>query len=140
MPGSRTASIAALLALGAVAGTATFLSARDEPDAPGALRTGSVVTRPARPDEVAAAIASSLRGDLEVELTPAEAACVTDGLLAEIGVERAAAWAAEAPGALSAEEREGLVRVVVRCLPDGKAAAILGGTTTSTVAQELPDE
>lgn len=132
---------AALLALMGGIGAATFVAMRDDPAAP-ATTTSSTVTS-SSPAEVARAIAASLEHELEVPLSPEQARCVTDVLLALVHVEelQRLAGAADPLASVGDATRERLVRGLVGCVPPETAAALLGASTTTTPAPvQLPDE
>lgn len=137
----RAATWAALAVLVLLVATAAFLAAQEEAVAPTTTTTSTTSTTIGEA-AVAEAIAASLRADLTVAITAEEAACVADGLVALVPpatlvqlVERPEPLTGVPP-----EVRDELVQLVVGCLPESSAAALLGsGTTTSTVAG-LPDE
>jgi hypothetical protein len=131
-------STAALIALVAVVGTVAYVSARDDHDPPGSTTTTS---SPLTSEAVVAAVADALASGLEAPLTPDEARCVADGLVAALGQSRLEALAAAGDeGELDQTDRDALVRTVVRCLPEEKAAALLGSGSTTTIVAQLPDE
>ncbi|MGV3757945.1 MAG: hypothetical protein ACO1PW_00180 [Actinomycetota bacterium] len=137
----RAASWAALAALVALVGAAAFFAAREDagpPPTTTSTTTTTVVTEAA----VAAAIAESLQTDLTVAITAAEADCVAEGLVALVPpsvlvqlVERDEPLTGVPP-----EDREALVQLVVSCLPEASAAALLGSGATTTTIGGLPDE
>jgi hypothetical protein len=137
----RAASWAALAALVALVGTAAFLAARE--DAPPPPTTTTTTSTPAITEAaVAAAIAESLQRDLTVAITDDEAACLAEGLVALVPasvlvqlVERDEPLTGVPP-----EDRDALVQLVVTCLPEPSAAALLGSDTTTTTIAGLPDE
>ncbi|MFP5255875.1 MAG: hypothetical protein ACLGI8_08520 [Acidimicrobiia bacterium] len=132
---------AALAALVLLVGTTAFLAARAEPAAVTTTTTSTTSTTIGA-DAAAEAIAASLRQDLTVAITGEEATCVADGLVALVPP-ATLVQLADRPQPLTGvppEVREELVQLVIGCLPEASAAALLGsGTTTSTVAG-LPDE
>ncbi len=124
-------------------GVAAFRVARDGAPASTAT-TASTDTSSSTSDlaGLADAIAGSLEHDLEVPLRPEEARCIADQLLATVSIEQLQELAslADPLASLDAGAHEALVRGVVGCAPPETAAALLGGTTTSTVPVELPGE
>lgn len=138
------AAVAALVALAAVAGAGAFAASRE--DAPPASTTTTAApattttTDPAA--AVAAALASTLRDDLPVEVTDAEAQCIAQGVVAVVPPGRldAVAAAPDPLAALDDQLRSSLLRAVVTCLPPATAAALLGEPTSTTVPVVLPDE
>jgi len=122
-----------------VAGTLAYVSARDDRDPPS---TTTTTTSPLTAEAVVAAVADALAAGLEAPLTPDEARCVADGLLAALGQPRLEALAADegTVADLSPADRDALVRTVVGCLPEEKAAALLGSGSTTTIVAQLPDE
>jgi hypothetical protein len=127
------------VALVAVIGTLAYVGARDEVE-PATTTTSTSV--PPTDEEVAHAITDALAVGLDVPLAAAEARCVADGLLTVLGQPRLEAMAEAAGGVddLSDAERTELVRTMVLCLPEEKAAALLGTPTTMTTVAQLPDE
>jgi hypothetical protein len=89
-----------------------------------------------------AAVADALASGLKAPLTRDEARCVADGLVDALGQPRLEALAADdgAGAALRPTEHDALVRTVVACLPEEKAAALLGSGSTTTIVAQLPDE
>ena len=134
---------AALLTLVIVVGTLTYFAARDEPDPP-LPPTTTTTTTTAAPgaEEIAAAVADGLAEGLEVPLSPSEARCVADDLLALLGQPRleALAGAEAAADDLNEGERDELVRTIVLCVPPQKASALLSTNTTNSAFAELPGE
>lgn len=137
--GRRVASWAALAALVGGVATTAFLAAREDPAAaPTTTSTTATVDEAA----VAATVARALQAGLPVAVTDEEAACVANGLVLLVPpatlvplVERPEPLTGVPP-----EVREQLVQVVVRCLPEGAATALLGSGTTTTTLGGLPDE
>jgi len=137
----RAATLAALAALVLLVGGAAFLAAREDPTPP-TTTAGPTTTTTLGTEAVADAIAASLQDDLTVAITGPEATCVAEGLVELVPpetlallVERAQPLTGVAP-----EVREELVRLVVGCLPEASAAALLGTATTTTALTGLPDE
>lgn len=137
----RVASWAALAALVGAVAVAAFLAAREDDPAAAPTTTSSTTTTV---DEaaVAAAVARALQADLSVAVTDEEAACVANGLVALVPpatlvqlVERPEPLTGVPP-----DVRDQLVQLVVRCLPEGAATALLGSDTTTTTLGGLPDE
>ena len=138
----RAASWAALGALVVlVGGAAFFLAAREgspPPPTTSTTTTSTTVTEGA----VVEAIAESLQAELTVAITDEEAACVAEGLVALVPPP-ILAQLVERPEPLTGvppEDREALVQLVVSCLPEASAAALLGSGTTTTTLGGLPDE
>lgn len=136
------ASVAALGALAAGVGGVAFVAARDDAEPPPPTTTTSSTTTTVPTEAVTAAIAASLQRDLPVALTPAEAACIADAVVAIVDTDRLDALAESgAPlSALDDHERDQLLRGVVTCLPPEQAAALLGSPTSTTPPVALPDE
>ncbi len=135
------AAAAALSAFVLLVGTAAFLAAREEP-APPTTTTTTTTTTTIPTAAIAAAIAGALQGSLEVAITPDEATCVANAILAvlpSVRLERLEQLPAPF-AALSEGERAQLVRGVVRCVPPESAAAILGSASTTAPPLDLPDE
>ena len=134
------APAAAFVALLAVIGAITFTAARDEPPPPTTTTTTTI--RDATQEEVAAALTLALSRDLEVPLDATEAACVANGLITLLGLDRLESMAAEQAGVddLSDSERAGLVRAVVLCVPPEKAEAMLSTKPPPPAVDALPDE
>jgi hypothetical protein len=134
------APAAAFVAVLAVIGAFTFTAAQDDPPAPTTTTTTTI--RDATQEEVAAALTLALSRDLEVPLNGMEAACVAGGVLERLGQARleAMAGAAATVEALSEEEREGLVRAIVACVPPEKAEAMLSTKPPPPAVDALPDE
>lgn len=133
------ATAVALVALVALVGSAAFLAAREEAPPP---TTTTTTTTTVGLSTVAAAIAGSLQDDLGAPLSSDEAHCLATALLAVLSPEELVVLSSLAAPltALEPEEREELLRGVVRCVPSATAAALLASGTTTTVAVELPDE
>jgi hypothetical protein len=134
------AAAAALSAFVLLVGTAAFLAVREEPPPPTTTTTTTTTTVPL--SEIANAIATSLQGSLEVAITPDEATCVANAILAvlpTVRLERLEQLPAPF-AALSEGERDQLVRGVVRCVPPESAAAILSSASTTVPPLDLPDE
>lgn len=134
------ATVAAFVAVVAVVGTFTYVTARDEPSP---TTTTTTTTRPPTAEEVADAVASALSDGLGVALVDTEAHCVALGLLGTVGQERLEELADSGGGEVSdltAEEQEELVRAVVLCVPPDKAAGLLSTGSTTTIVVQLPDE
>ena len=130
----------ALAALGVVVAGATFTLARD--DDPSPPTTTSTTTTGIDATAAAGAVAEALEDGLAVPLTAAEARCLAAGLIELVPVddlddlsERAEPLTGVAP-----EVRQELVRVIVGCVPEPTAAALLGSASTTTVPLDLPDE
>jgi hypothetical protein len=131
-------SAAALVALVAVVGTLAYVSARDDHDPPA---TTTTTTSPLTPEAAVAAVADALATGLAAPLTPDEARCVADGMVDALGPAGLGALAVTGDGAdLRQADRDALVRMVVGCLPEDKAAALLSSGSTTTIAAQLPDE
>jgi hypothetical protein len=131
-------SAAALIALVAVVGTLAYVSARDDRDRPA---TTTTTTSPLTPEAAAAAVADALATGLATPLTPDEARCVADGMVDALGLARLEVLAAAGGGGdLSPADRDALVQTVVGCLPEVKAAGLLGSGSTTTIVAQLPDE
>jgi hypothetical protein len=129
------AFIVVLVAAGAVAYTATD-------DEPPATTTTTTTVRAPTGEETAEAITAALSRGLEVPLDATEAACVTDGLLTVVGLDRLEELTAAGADAddLTEAEREELVRSVVLCVPPEKAEAMLNTKPPPPPVGELPDE
>lgn len=87
-------------------------------------------------------IATALQSDLTVAITRAEADCVARGLMALVPP-GTLAQPVDRPEPLTGvppDGRDELVQLVVGCLPEASAAALLGTGTTTTTAGGLPDE
>jgi DNA-directed RNA polymerase specialized sigma24 family protein len=137
------ATVAALLALVGLVGSAVFLAAReDSPPPPTTTTTSSTTTTTITDDEVAEAIADALQEGLPVALSDLEAGCIAGSLLDVVDVEQLERLVGHADPltSLPEPERALLVRVVVECVPPAKAAALLGSPTTTSPPAELPDE
>lgn len=136
----RAATVAALAALVLVAGGAAYLAAREDPTPP--TTTAGPTTTTLGTDAVAGAIAAELQGDLTVAITDEEASCVAEGLV-ELVPPETLALLVDRPEPLTGvapEVRDDLVRLVVGCLPEASAAALLGTATTTSALTGLPDE
>jgi len=135
------ASAAALTAFVLLVGTAAFLAVEEDP-APPPTTTTTTTTTTVPLAAIAAAIAASLQGNLEIAITPDEATCVANELLTvfpAVQLERLESLPAPF-AALTDSERARLVRGVVRCVPPASAAALLGTTATTAPPLDLPDE
>ena len=133
---------AALSAFVLLVGTAAFLAAREDPLPPATTTTTTTTTTTVPLSAVANAIATSLQGSLEVAITPDEATCVANAILAVLPTMRLERLQ-QLPvpfAALSEGERDQLVRGVVRCVPPESAAAIVGSASTTAPPVDLPDE
>ncbi|MEQ1788753.1 MAG: hypothetical protein ABL966_17010 [Acidimicrobiales bacterium] len=134
------ASVAAFVAVVAVVGTFTYVTARDEPSP---ATTTTTTTRAPTAEEVADAVASALSDGLGVALVDTEARCVALGLLGTVGQDRLEELADTGGGEvtdLTAEEQDSLVRTIVLCVPSDKAAGLLSPGPTTTIVVQLPDE
>ena len=137
----KTAAPAAgFVALLAVIGAFTFTAAQDDPPPPTTTTTTTI--RDATEEEVATALALALSRDLEVPLNAMEAACVAGGVLERLGQARleAMAGATATVEALSEDERAGLVRAIVVCVPPEKAETMLSTKPPPPPVDALPDE
>ena len=134
------AGVAAVVALVALVGGATFLAAREDDEPPPATST-TTTSVPA--DQLVAALAEGLRDGLAVPLTDAEADCIAEAVLDVVG-EDALAELVDDPGraVLQADDaqRDDLVRGIVGCVPASTAGVLLGGSTSTTAQVVLPDE
>ncbi len=123
-----------------LAGTVAYVAVRDDgqADPPETSTTTTVVTRSALTD----AIARSLADGLDVALTRTQARCVARALLAVVDAGELEALEAliDPSASLASDARARLVRGVVGCVPSDVAAALLGGSTSTTVPVQLPDE
>lgn len=133
--------MAALAALVLLVGGAAYLAAREDPTPP-TTTVGPTTTTTPGTDAVAEAIAVALQDDLTVAITDDEASCVAEGLVELVPPETLALRVErrEPLTGVPPEVREELVRLVVGCLPEASAAALLGTATTTTALTGLPDE
>ena len=137
------AAVGALLTLAGLVGGAAFLAAREDPTPPTTTTSTSTTTTTVPTAVVAAAIADALGDGLPVEVSAPQTRCIATALLDVVDLDRLEALTAEpAPlTRLTPNERDELLRGVVRCVPPEVAAAILGSpTSTAPPPMELPDE
>lgn len=136
----RAAFAAALGALGLFVGGAVFLIAREDPSPPSTSTTTTTV-QPEQ-EELVDALADGLGDELGVPVSAEEARCLADGLVEVVPAEVLGQLVEreEPLTGIHPDDREALVRVVVECLPEGSAAAVLGRSTTTTALTGLPDE
>lgn len=134
------ATAAALLALMGLVGGAAYRAARDDASPSTSITASTAATSSSA--DLADVIADALGHDLEVPLSVDEARCVTDELLAVVSLDglQELESLADPLATLDPVERDKIVRGVVSCVPADTAAALLGGSTTSTVPVELPGE
>ncbi|HEY9555968.1 MAG TPA: hypothetical protein VIR58_04495 [Acidimicrobiales bacterium] len=122
-------------------GAAAFVAARDD-SPPATTTTTSTSTTTVPASAFADAMSDALEAGAEVPLTPGEADCIANGIVATLGPDRLSDMSGHASplDLLTEPERSLLVRAVVTCVPPGQAEALLGtpGTTVPSVA--LPDE
>jgi hypothetical protein len=141
---SRAAvTTAALVALAGLAGVGAFVASHEDSSPASTTSTSMASTTTTdRSSEVAAALATTLQDGLPVELTVAEAQCVADGVVAVVPPEQleAVATATDPLAALDTDQRAGLLRAVVTCLPPATAGTLLGDPTSTTVSLVLPNE
>lgn len=134
------AGVAAVVALVALVGGATFLAAREDEGPP---PTSTTTTTAVPVDELVQALSAGLRDGLAVPLTDAEADCIAEAVVTVVG-EDALAELVDDPGraVLQADDaqRDDLVRGIVGCVPASTAGVLLGGSTTTTAEVVLPDE
>jgi len=138
----RVASWVALVVVALVVGAAVYAAARDDPAPPPTTTTTTTATPGAPREAVVEAVAEELQASLPVDVTASEARCLADGLVDVVPgpVLEALAERDEPLTGVSPEDREVLVRIVVGCVRDEAAAALLGRATTTTAVAGLPDE
>jgi hypothetical protein len=132
------ATNAAALDAGVAVSVVVYLGVRDG-DPPDATTTTNSTSHEPTDGDVAEALAGALGQELRTPLDAGEAGCLAVGVLGELGRPRLEQLS-ERRASLTESEQEVLVRAVVRCLPEDKAAALLSDAPDTTVVLELPDE
>ena len=128
-----------LIAVIVVIGLATFAMTRDEDTPPPPVVTTTTFPREGYIDAISAALTKEVR----VSLGATGARCIAGAMVDIVGTERLEALAEEtAPlAALTAVERERMLRIVVTCVDPIVAEALLGsGSDTTRAPVGLPDE